>query len=51
MLEKFVSHLKLQGALRLTDALLETRRSVQRNANAKLALDHLFIRIAGALAS
>ena len=51
MLEKFVAHLKLQGALQLTDTLLETRRSVQRNANAKLALDHLFIRIAGALTS
>ncbi|NVN89449.1 MAG: DNA polymerase III subunit delta' [Desulfuromonadales bacterium] len=51
LLEGLVIRLKLQGVLQLADDILETRRSVQRNANAKLALDHLFIRIAGALAS
>ncbi len=51
MLEKLGSRLNLQGALQLAEDILETRRSVQRNANAKLALDHLFIKIAGTLAS
>ncbi len=37
----------LAQAIRLADALLETRRAVQRNANAKLALDTLLIKIAG----
>ena len=49
MLERFAARLNMQEVLRLTDDILETRRSVQRNANAKLALDHLFMKIAGAL--
>lgn len=50
-LERLCGRLNLQGALRLADDILETRRSIQRNANAKLALDNLFMNIAGALAA
>ena len=46
-LEGFGSRLNLQRSLQLADNILETRRSVQRNANAKLALDLLFMKIAG----
>jgi DNA polymerase III subunit delta' len=49
VLEGLATRLNLQGALQLADDILETRRSVQRNANSKLALDHLFIKMAGAL--
>lgn len=48
-LERFAGRLGLPGALKLAENVMETRRSVQRNANAKLALDTLFIRIAAAL--
>lgn len=51
ILERLSSRLNLPGALLLVDDILETRRSVQRNANAKLALDNLFMKIAGALAA
>jgi DNA polymerase-3 subunit delta' len=51
ILERLSSRLSLQGALRLADDILDTRRSIQRNANAKLALDNLFMKIAGALAA
>jgi DNA polymerase-3 subunit delta' len=47
-LEELVSHMNLRRSLQLADDILETRRSVQRNANAKLALDQLFMKIAGA---
>jgi len=47
-LEEFVSRLNLQRSLQLADDILETRRSVQRNANSKLALDQLFMKIAEA---
>lgn len=50
VLERLVSRLNLQGTLRLATAVMDTRRSVQRNANAKLALDQLFIRIASEFA-
>lgn len=50
-LEKMVSRMNLKLTLQLADDILETRRSVQRNANVKLALDHLFMRIAGAAAA
>lgn len=50
-LVRLSSRLSLPGALRLADDILETRRSIQRNANAKLALDNLFMKIAGALAA
>jgi len=47
-LEESVSRLKLQRSLQLADDILDARRSVQRNANAKLALDQLFMKIAAA---
>jgi len=46
--EGFAGRLNLRRSLQLADDILETRRSVQRNANAKLALDQLFLKIAGA---
>ena len=49
-LEGLVSRLNLERTLQLAEDILETRRSVQRNANVKLALDHLFIKMAGAIA-
>ena len=49
-LEHIAAGLNLEQTLQLTDDILETRRSVQRNANVKLALDHLFIKIASATA-
>lgn len=48
-LERLSCRLDLPGALRLANSILETRRSIQRNANGKLALDHLFMNIAAAL--
>jgi len=45
-LEGFAAKWPLQRALRILDDILETRRAVQRNANSKLALDRLFMRIA-----
>lgn len=45
-LEGFAVKWPLQRALQILEDCLETRRSVQRNANAKLALDRLFLRIA-----
>lgn len=50
-LEGFAARLGLPGALQIADDILETRRFVQRNANAKLALDTLFMKMAGALAA
>lgn len=46
-LENFAGRLSLRRTLQIADDILETRRSVQRNANAKLALDTLFMKIAG----
>jgi hypothetical protein len=46
-LESFASRWHLDRTLRILDDVLETRRAVQRNANSKLALDRLFMRIAG----
>jgi DNA polymerase III subunit delta' len=51
VLEGFAGRLNLQLTMQMTDDILETRRSVQRNANAKLALDTLFMKMAGALAA
>ena len=45
-LQGFAATWPLKRALQILDDCLETRRSVQRNANAKLALDRLFMRIA-----
>lgn len=49
-LERFVGRLELAGALKLAENVMEARRSLQRNANAKLTLDTLFIRMAASLA-
>ena len=45
-LESLSTGLNLDRVLQLTGDVLETRRAVQRNANVKLALDHLFIKMA-----
>ena len=50
-LETLTSRLKLKGTIQLAEDTMETYRTVQRNANAKLALDNLFIRTAGNLTS
>jgi DNA polymerase-3 subunit delta' len=42
----FAAKWPLKQALQILDDCLETRRAVQRNANSKLALDRLFMRIA-----
>ncbi|GFE61062.1 DNA polymerase III subunit delta' [Geobacter sp. AOG2] len=44
-LEGFAAKWPLQRTLQILDDILETRRAVQRNANSKLALDRLFMRI------
>jgi DNA polymerase-3 subunit delta' len=49
-LEKFASRCTRAGALQLLGATIETRRAVQRNANNKLALDCLFMKMAEAVA-
>lgn len=38
--------LTLERVLQMTGEAMDTRRAVQRNANTKLALDHLFIKLA-----
>lgn len=45
-LEGFAAKWSLQRTLQILDDILETRRAVQRNANSKLALDRLFLKIA-----
>ncbi len=50
-LEALAARLNLGGTMRFADDVIETRRAVQRNANAKLALDNLFLKIAGNLAA
>ncbi|MFA7059606.1 MAG: DNA polymerase III subunit delta' [Pedobacter sp.] len=45
-LESLSKGLNLERVLQLADDVMETRRAVQRNANVKLALDHLFIKMA-----
>jgi len=45
-LEGLAAKWPLPQALQILDDCLETRRAVQRNANSKLALDRLFLRIA-----
>jgi len=45
-LEGFAAKWPLQQTLQILDDTMETRRAVQRNANSKLALDRLFMRIA-----
>ncbi|KAB0666689.1 DNA polymerase III subunit delta' [Oryzomonas japonica] len=45
-LEGFAAKWPLQRTLQILEDSMETRRAVQRNANSKLALDRLFMRIA-----
>jgi DNA polymerase-3 subunit delta' len=49
-LESFAARCTLEGALQMVGAITETRRSVQRNANNKLALDCLFMKISDVVA-
>lgn len=49
-LESFAAHLSLERALQMLGDIMETRRAVQRNANNKLALDCLFMKMAEASA-
>ena len=49
-LEKFAARCTLEGALQILGAITETRRAVQRNANNKLALDCLFMKLAEVIA-
>jgi DNA polymerase-3 subunit delta' len=48
-LEAFATRWHLDRSLQILDDILETRHAVQRNANSKLALDRLFMNIAGAV--
>ena len=45
-LESFAARLGLDRVLQLANDVIETRGAVQRNANVKLALDQLFIKMA-----
>lgn len=47
-LESMSRGLNLDRALQMTADVIEIRQAVQRNANVKLALDHLFIKMASA---
>lgn len=49
-LETFAARCTLDGALQILGAITETRRAVQRNANNKLALDCLFMKMAEVIA-
>jgi DNA polymerase-3 subunit delta' len=44
-IEAIASRFPLPTLLQVVEDILETRRAVQRNANAKLALDRLFLKI------
>jgi DNA polymerase-3 subunit delta' len=50
VLEGFSAHLTLERALQMLGDIMETRRAVQRNANNKLALECLFMKMAEAIA-
>ncbi|BCS53803.1 DNA polymerase III subunit delta' [Geobacter sp. SVR] len=50
-LQNLAGRMGLKKTMQLADDILATRRSVQRNANAKLALDHLMMKMAGATAA
>ncbi len=49
-LEAFSARCTLESALQILSAITETRRAVQRNANNKLALDCLFMKMAEIIA-
>jgi DNA polymerase-3 subunit delta' len=48
-LETFAARFTLERALQMLGDIMETRRAVQRNANNKLALDCLFMKLAEAV--
>lgn len=49
-LESFAARCTLESSLRILGSITETRRAVQRNANNKLALDCLFMKMAEVIA-
>ena len=49
-LEQFSARLTLAQSLQMLTDIIETRRAVQRNANNKLALDSLFMKLADTMA-
>lgn len=49
-LESYAARFTLERALQVLGDIMETRRAVQRNANNKLALDCLFMKMAEAMA-
>lgn len=49
-LESFAARCSLEGALQILGDITETRRAVQRNANNKLAMDCLFMKMAEVIA-
>jgi hypothetical protein len=49
-LEAFATRFTLERALQMLGDIMETRRAVQRNANNKLALDCLFMKMAESIA-
>jgi DNA polymerase-3 subunit delta' len=49
-LERFAGRFTLESALQILGDIMETRRAVQRNANSKLAMDCLFMKMAEAIA-
>jgi len=48
-LQQLASRISLRHSVEILDSILETRRDVQRNANSKLALDCLYIKLAEAI--
>jgi DNA polymerase-3 subunit delta' len=48
-LESFAAGCTLESSLQMLGDIMETRRAVQRNANNKLALECLFMKMAGAI--
>jgi hypothetical protein len=49
-LEAFAARCTLDSALQILGSITETRRAVQRNANNKLSLDCLFMKMAEVIA-
>jgi DNA polymerase-3 subunit delta' len=50
MLDNLAARISPEKALQLMADIMETRRAVQRNANNKLAMDCLFMKLAGTMA-
>jgi DNA polymerase-3 subunit delta' len=49
ILENFAARFTLEQALQMLADIMETRRAIQRNANNKLAMDCLFMKLADTL--